>query len=180
MFLPQRSRSFLIISRIGSHGAVAFVWFPIQAPRERTASLSREMCMLMCMASLSSLFIFRVAMTSALYSLVPIGMISVFSELNLVPDTLHQWSRVSWTTLSLSDSLRNSVVLSANIAILGFCLAVGTLMPSMSGLFLILHANGSMARSNKGQDNGSPCRTPRWTWKGELSTPFMAMRVVAC
>lgn len=43
LFLPHRSRSFLMRSNIGSQGAVAFVRFPIHAPRERIASPSVAM-----------------------------------------------------------------------------------------------------------------------------------------
>ena len=40
LLLFHRSRSFLILSSISSHGVVASVLFPIQAPRDRTASPS--------------------------------------------------------------------------------------------------------------------------------------------
>ena len=72
------------------------------------------------------------------------------------------------------------MVSSANMLILGFCGMLGMLIPLMSGLFLILHASGSIARSKRGDESGSPCRTPRWTLKGVLRTPFMAILVVAC
>src|SRR6266478_135667 len=107
-------------------------------------------------------------------------MISVFSVLNLASETVHQCSSDSCTLSSLSNLLRNNVVSSANMAILGFHGAVGMLMPLISGSFLILQARGSIAKSNRGQESGSPWCTPCLTWKEELSTPLMATCVVAC
>jgi hypothetical protein len=107
-------------------------------------------------------------------------MISVFSVLNLAPEALHQWSRVSWTVSNLSVSLRKRVVSSANIAILGFLWAVGMFIPLICGLFLILHASGSMARSNSAHESGSPCQTPCCTGKGSLNTLLMDTLMDAC
>ena len=72
------------------------------------------------------------------------------------------------------------MVSSANMRILGFFCIMGIGKPLMVGLFLTLQASGSMARSNRVHERGSPCHTLRLTWKGALSTPFIATRVVAC
>ena len=69
--------------------------------------------------------IFWVATTVDLCSSVPIGMISVFSMLNLAPDTLHQWLRISWTLLNLSCLLRYRVVSSANMVTSMFLSVLG-------------------------------------------------------
>jgi hypothetical protein len=63
---PQRSRSFLIQSRIGSHGVMALVWFPIHTPRERIASPSAAIWTHSFIGSMSSWFIFRVLRTLVL------------------------------------------------------------------------------------------------------------------
>ena len=49
--------------------------------------------------------------------------------------------------------------------------------PLMLTSTLIMHARGSIARSKIGQDKGSPCLIPLWTWNGSLNTPFMATLV---
>ena len=62
---------------------VASVLFPIHAPRDRTASPSLAICICGSRGSLSHWFIFLVAITFALYSLVSIGMISGFFNVEL-------------------------------------------------------------------------------------------------
>ena len=69
---------------------------------------------------------------------------------------------------------------SANRFITSFSGRPGMLKPWTSGSFLILHARGSMARSNSGQERGSPWQTPRMTLNGLLNTPFIATCVWAC
>jgi hypothetical protein len=64
--LPHWFRSFLMRSRIGSQGVVAFVWFPIHALRERMALPSEAIWIWLFMGDMSSWFIFRVAMTIVL------------------------------------------------------------------------------------------------------------------
>ncbi len=115
-----------------------------------------------------------------LYSSVPIGTISVFSVLNLAPETWHQRSRISRILSRLSCSLRKSMVSSANSLILGLCGAFGMSILIISRSDLMLQASGSIARLKRGHDSGSPCWTPRWTLKGRLSTPLIATVVVAC
>lgn len=63
LLLLQRSRSFLILSRIGSHGVASLVWLPIHAPRDRIASPSSAMCMRGSKGSLSCWLIFQVVAT---------------------------------------------------------------------------------------------------------------------
>ncbi|KAI0251036.1 hypothetical protein BJV78DRAFT_1317694 [Lactifluus subvellereus] len=106
----------------------------------------------MCICSLSGFWsrglIFQVVMIVDLCSAVPIGMTSVFSMLNFAPDALHQLSRGLWVSSNLLCSLRNRVV------------------------FRIVHARGSIARSKRGHDRGSPCLTPRVTGKGSEDSVY--------
>ena len=46
--------------------------------------------------------------------------------------------------------------------------------------FLTVHARGSMDRSNRRHDRGSPCHTPRVILKVSLRTPFTITRELAC
>jgi hypothetical protein len=81
---------------------------------------------------------FFMLMRDSLYSAILIGIISVFSVLNLAPETWHQWSRISQILSRLSCSLRKSVVLLANSLILGLCRTFGMSIPVISGSDLML------------------------------------------
>jgi len=69
-------------------------------------------------------------------------------------------------------SLVNSVILIA-------FLMPGTIIPLIFGSAHIWHARGSIARSKRGQDRGSPCWTPCCTLKVPLKTPLIATLVWA-
>src|SRR5713226_6764380 len=94
LLLPHQSRSFLILSSTGSQGAVILVWLPIHVPRRRIAVLLGAILMHSLSGSRSCGLSFCVLVSDLLYSSIPIGIISVFSVLNLAPETLHQRSRI--------------------------------------------------------------------------------------
>ena len=93
--LFQRFRVAFTLSRIGSHGSAAFVLFPIHAPRHRTA-LPSGVILIAWESGGSFLVIFLEVHILSLCSSVPIGMISVFSRLNLAPEAMHQLDRMFW------------------------------------------------------------------------------------
>ena len=110
--LFQSSRDCLILSIIGFQGCVWLVLLPIHAPRHLMVLLS--FAILISSWSLwSSGWSFLVVVTLSRCSCVPIGMISVFSMLNLVPDALHHRERISCSVSYLLDSDRYIVALSA-------------------------------------------------------------------
>ena len=118
-------------------------------------------------------------MTAGLCSSMPIGIISVFSILNFVPETLHHWLRILCASSNLSFLLRNRVVSSAN-RVISMLFMPGMVIPLRFTLVHIIQARGSMARLKRAQDRGSPCLMSRVTWKGLLRTPFIATWVCAC
>ena len=187
IFLPWRvgqvwhhlPRALWILSRIGSQGVRLLVWFPIHVPRERMAFLSLAMCIWLFSGVWSRGFTFHIAMTVGLCSSMPIGIISVFSILNFVPETLHHWLRILCASSNLSFLLRNRVVSSAN-RVISMLFMPGMVIPLRFTLVHIIQARGSMARLKRAQDRGSPCLMSRVTWKGLLRTPFIATWVCAC
>ena len=148
---------------IGSHGVSSSELFPIHAPKILMDSPS--LVILICSSRWlqSSWFIFLVVATWALCCLVPKGIISVFSMLNFVPEALHQLFRISCMVSMWSYLLRYRFMLSVKRLVIIFSSVPGMLIPLMSGLFLSLQARGSIARSNRAHDRGSPCRTPHVT-----------------
>ena len=85
-------REAFILLSTGAQGVVSSSPFPIQAPRQRTACPSGAMCTLV-LSGLSAGWIWWEVRMWLWCVLVPIGMTSVFSRLNLVPDTVHHWFR---------------------------------------------------------------------------------------
>ena len=91
------SRDLCTLSIVSSHRVVSLTLFPIQAPRERTASPSLAILMFWSSGFRSLGFTFRVSITHCRCCCVPIGMISVFSMLNFAPDTWHQSVSIAYT-----------------------------------------------------------------------------------
>jgi len=152
---------------------------PIQAPRIHTASPSHAIRISLGRGSQSVGLIFLEFTTVLLCFFVPISIISVFSMLNLAPDTSHHSSRTRYMWSSLLSLFKKRFISSANSLILIELLVPGIIIPLMLGSALIRHASSSMARLNRGQDKGSPCHTPHLTRKGSLSTLFIATLVWA-
>jgi hypothetical protein len=101
----------------------------------------------------------------------PLGVTSI---LNFAPETLHHEARSTSTVSNLSLLLRYTVVLSMNRFTISLPSTPGKVRPSSSLQFLSLHARGSIARSKRRQERGSPCCTPLVTWNGLLNMPFIA------
>ena len=75
-----------MLSTISSHSVLTFVLFPIQAPSDLMVSPLLAILIQLWKGDWSSWFIFQVTLTCSLYALDLIGIISVFSMLNLAPD----------------------------------------------------------------------------------------------
>lgn len=84
------SMLYLTLSIMVPHGVRSFVLFPTHAPKRRTASWSFAILIRSSSWLLSLGLIRREAITSAQWLYVPMGIISVFSMLNLAPETSHQ------------------------------------------------------------------------------------------
>lgn len=108
---------------------------------------------------------------------MPIGSTSVFSKLNFAPEARHHFLRMSSRSEYRSSLERYIVVSSAYILTIILSSRPGILYPLNFGEFLNEHASGSIAKSKRRQDNGSPCRTPLVTLKDELRNPLMAICV---
>ncbi|KAF9783299.1 hypothetical protein BJ322DRAFT_1069956 [Thelephora terrestris] len=173
----HRLKSFLIVSTIFFHGSSGFSLFPTHAPRILVASLSPAMWIDVGTLSPAT-FITLVSARVWRYSAVPIGIISVFSTLNFAPDTSHHSSSMPIRSDRLSCSVRTTVVSSAKRDTFTFSLRLGTSIPWMCDA-LMFAASGSMLRSNRMHDMGSPCLTPLDTRKGSLIIPFMITDVGA-
>ena len=175
--LPQALSVCWALSTMGSHGVSSLELFPTLAPRMWMASLSLVIFMRSSSGIRSLGLIFLVVANWSLCSVVPKGMISVFSRLNLAPEAWHHLSSIPCTMSMRSFWLRNRFMLSANRLVIIFSSVPGILIPFISGLFHSSHARGSIARLKRVHDRGSPCRTPHVTWYGELSIPLIATRV---
>src|ERR1700761_2636455 len=171
--------SFLILSTIVSHGVMSLTLFPIHAPSRRVASLSRAILILLSRGVVSFGFIFLEATIDDLCVAEPIGTISVFSMLNFAPDASHQFFNISSTLSKLSPLSRYRVVSSANMLTRILSVRPGIVIPFRLVSFLSLQASGSIARSKRAHESGSPCRTPLDTRNGVLISPLIATRVKA-
>ena len=177
--LSHRSSFVLIVSSTGSQGVRSRVSLPIHAPRILMASPSQAILISGGKGLSSCVLIFLVSVTRFLWDFFPIGMILVFSMLNLAPDPLHQLSRILCTWSRRSSLFRKRLVSSANRVILIALSIPGIMIPLMFGSACIQQAKGSIARSKSGQESGSPCQTPCQTLKVSLRTPFIATLVWA-
>jgi hypothetical protein len=166
--LFHRSSLILILSKIGSQGEASFTQFPIHAPRERVASPSFAIRMFSFSVLWSSWLIFLISSTVILYLSGPMGIISVFSMLNFAPEALHHLSRRDFTWSKQSLWLRYKLVSPAKKLAISFSSRPGIRRPVSLGLFLSVHAKGSIAKLKARQERGSPCLTPRVIWNGLL------------
>ena len=91
--LSHRFSFFFMMSSISSQGVRLFILLPIQVPSILMASLSQAILMFRGRVLLSCGLNFLVFTMEFLWDAFPIGMISVFSMLNLTPETLHHLSR---------------------------------------------------------------------------------------
>src|ERR1700734_3930041 len=115
--------------------------------------------------------------TSFLYVVVPIG-VTVFPTLKRAPEAMHHLFKIASRSVNLSNSDRKTVVSSANKVVISRSFTPGISKPFRPE-HLSMFASGSMAMSNRRQDIGSPCLTPRETTNGVLNTPLTMTRVSA-
>lgn len=85
---------FSILTRIDSKEVACSTSLPTHAPSVHIRFPSLAMFTMSCRGSSMS-FSFHCCTTCSLWSLVPIGRISVFSKLNFAPDAIHQSFRMS-------------------------------------------------------------------------------------
>ena len=111
--VPHLSRCLFILSITGSHGTASFVLFPIHAPKNLIALPSSAIFIRSSRPLQSCWFIFCVRTTCSLCSSEPMGTTSVFSMLNLAPDTRHQSSGIIVTRSNESPLLMYTQVSSA-------------------------------------------------------------------
>lgn len=143
----QRSSLFLILTSIGSHGVMSFMWFPIQAPRNWVALPSHTIHMHL-FSLLSSCRFSLLVLAIHLYSFFPMGIILVFLMLKFTPDTWHQESSRCCHKFGQSCLFRWDIGLCYQqrsslwpvLVYLGWC-------PFRFSSFLIMHTRGSIARS---------------------------------
>ena len=105
-------------------------------------------------------------------------MISVLGMLNFAPEARHHLSGMDWSVEKESSSDKKTVVSSANRKVMRRCMSPGTWKPWM-GEHRSSSARGSIARSKRRQERGSPCRTPLVTWYGSLRKPLIMTWVCA-
>ena len=116
-------------------------------------------------------FIFLHSIIFCLCSVVLMSMISVFSMLNFATQVSHHLFRVLDVIKPVFlAQVYSRFVSSANSFIVRHSVCPRIWMPVILGSFLILHASGSIARSKRGHERGSPCLTPLVTWYGSLIT----------
>ena len=178
--LPYLISALCILSIISSQGVDAFVLFPSHTPRILITSWSLGIFILSSSGAYSFSFSFLVVVIFRRWSCFLIGIISVFSMLNLASDVLHHSFSMVWTCSILSSLLRKRLVSSAYKFIITFSSIPGISSPFIFSLLLILQVSGSIARLNRAHDRGSPCCTFLVTLHGLLRIPFTATLVCAC
>ncbi|KAG2050969.1 hypothetical protein BDR06DRAFT_1062283, partial [Suillus hirtellus] len=148
-----------IFVRVDSQDVVCSVSLPIQALSDLIGLPSLATLTCSCQgASRSFSFLFRI--TEARCSFVPIGNILVFSMLNFTPDAMHQVCMMVSKSEYLSSLDKYIVVSSAYMLTFIHSHIPGIWYPFTLGELHSVQASGSIARSNRRQDNGSPCLTP--------------------
>lgn len=153
--LFHRFRVALTLSSIGSHGSAALALFPIHAPRQRTVFPSWAI-FIVWERGRSFRVIFLEEHTLSQCSSVPMGIISVFSRLNLAPEAVHHLDRMFCRAAYESDSERYIVVSSAYRLTISLSRIPGISKPARSGDSLRRQASGSIARLKRRHDRGSP------------------------
>ena len=154
--LFQNPRFLWILSTMVSQGATLSILFPIQAPSNLTMLPSCTILILLFIGKISFWLIFLVRITCCLYSSEPMGIISVFSRLNLAPEISHQSLRELWTYVRLSFQLWYMLVSLANRLIFSGFSRLGMLSPLILSSLLTMQASGSITMSKIGQERGSP------------------------